>query len=323
MAREAVVPKHLKRKKPGKLFPGMLLHFENDSVLTGSVPPAPELRPFQVATPTPSALAGPSLEWPRPPAPEAAALPARLPPARSWQRGYQPPAPGAPGYVPRPSPFSNLEATSQMRPGSDLAFDAAPPGSRVSVSVSALGMVLDELANSKDGLVSKEDVFAALRAKPGAPRMDGSQDITASGSRVRASRPASAVRAGEGIAAFKTRPSSAGAISRQSSMPSLQRKDGETGSEMVRALRNEFGQLKKEADNLFAFDQVPTPMRAIAQGARSRERVVNSFDPPAARDRVTGKLLQQRDRSEPAPGLPPSLLNMSRPFSGMRRTVCW
>lgn len=325
--------------KTGSLRPrtkphtGMLVHFDPDSVLTASVPAVLASRLSAnanaaevVATGQGKSSAGPLLDWPR-------KGPASIIEANGAEGNPGAPQPASASRNSRaPLPEVSVSRLSQRQPMGSVVqasrsqgsvLEGGPPGSRVSVSVTALGRVLDDLAESKDGLVSKADVFAALRAKQSAPRRDISQDITIAPSNVVASHPSSTVGKADGYQ-FKMRPSSAAAIrQRQRSstggMSSLSRASSvakdpleHTASEAheVLSVFRDYGKLgllkgSDEACNDFLLDQVPTPMKKLR--ARSR-------------DHTSSKTALQRERSVP---MAPSLLNLSRPYSGMRRTTCW
>jgi len=248
-------------KPRSKPHSGMLLHFENDSVLTGSVAAAQAAADLAAAAQA-RPPSGPVLEWPR--KESASAL------------GGYPPAP-RPASASRQSRLPLPEVPPQSRlsmAGPERSSLGMPTGSRVSVSITELGKVLDVLVENEG--VSKSQVFACLRAKPRAPLVDRSFDRSFNNDVTR-SRPSSALEKLERYQ-FNTRPTSAAAVKRQNSVPSL----------------------CNQADSA----------QDLARGAAQRS---------LSQGRGPAQPKLRRENSVPTP----SLLNFSRPFTGMRSTCCW
>lgn len=244
---------------------------------------------------------------------------------------------------------------SSNAPAAVSTLDVAPV-SRVSVSVSALGHVLDELTERRTGLVSKADVYAALTAaRPTSSRPDTGQDVTAFPKKGKMSRPNSALQKTD-CHQFNSHASSAArARQRQRSMPSLvrgakakhalERAAGEA-QEAVQALHDELRLLQsdepEEMDSNLLLANVPTPMRKVATRSASAHNLGKcAKQRPQSRERTAAKTRLHKQKSDLSvahhttnalptenvekvhKGPTPSLLCFSRPYTGMRSTTCW
>lgn len=179
----------------------------------------------------------------------------------------------------------------ESRPGATNLEDSSK------ISISKISKVIDAL-EEREGYVSKADVIAALRVK-------GSD---ANG--VRRSRPSSALEKVEGYQ-FKTRPCSAGASrQRQSSLVAPYPERSANGAyDALRMLKIETRSTLVEKDALRSRSREPPMRRGIPRQSSAVLSV--EYKPQEA--------AVPRQKSVPTP----SLLNFSRPYPGLRSTVCW
>lgn len=325
------------RKKP---FMGIMMHWETDSILTGSNVAAPPQS--WEDEPVPSCIG------PMPPRPQQGVI--NWPPKASAETSV-PKRPSSAvqtrGVAASSSRLSAAHPTSACKndagdatalPNDSLLAAQAP--SRISMSASALGEVLRGLPEDRDGLVSKAEVYAALRTAPSR------------------SRPSSAVERGN-TSGSKARPSSA-SCSRQRSVPSLrsaqqakqtavnclQRAAGEA-KEATRILRQELGMLNiaDAMDKRLLVTEAHQPMKKLLlksasspsltkakRGRRtaSRKKTSEKTDPvrkqtPPAQlnDMGDTTLVEEEEVPNPRRIPTPSVLNLSRSYTGFRDTTCW
>jgi len=286
------------RQKPKT---GMLLHYDNDSILTLSLVAA-QASKLSAAAPSVQAVAPASkLSATVPSAQGAAMVQERSPatPMLDWPRTLE--ASGA-ELKSADGHFVAARLASASRQSQPPVPDAHP-GSRIS-------------AMRPPGTIGQDQAAIGFDAAPAQVTVGATAD-----GKARSARPLSAAdKVKHNL--YKIRPSSAiGSRTRQQSMPSLPRASGsvraadtcEHTTEEAQVLHNEL------------LKQVATPLRqssaelAAAYHAAALSLTKAANQRSRSREKVPANLEMRRQRSVPTL----SLLNLSRPYSACRSTMCW